>query len=92
MDNPDMADILSVVSSAGRATMGNIFRQGRKQRGQGKKGNGRQGLGKATTSSVAVPAKIKISQLLPKDTGDYYYYKVWNCCKDEFTYSLPREV
>ena len=66
MDNPNMADILSVVSNIGRATKRQLLRQDRKHRKKGRN----------TTNSVAVPAAIKISQLLPADTGDYYYYQV----------------
>ena len=66
MDNPKMADILSVVSDVGRATKSRHYSQDRKQR--------KQGRNKA--SSVAVPTAVKIGQLLPAETGDYCYYQV----------------
>ena len=56
-------DILSVLEQVNTANKRKLARnQGRKK-------------GRADSSTVAVPMNVMISQLLPKDTSDYFYYQ-----------------
>merc|ERR1712127_1020165 len=58
-----LVDILSVLEQVNTANKRKLARnQGRKK-------------GRADTSTVAVPMNVMISQLLPKDTSDYFYYQ-----------------
>ena len=65
-DNANLAGLLSVVNQVRKRQL----KLTRKQKKAKKNGTPR-----ATTSSVAVPSSIKLSQMIPSDTQYYYYYQ-----------------
>lgn len=63
-DNGNLKDILSVASQARRAQV-----KARKMR------NNKNSKGRAVGDGVALPADLRLSQMIPSDRTEYYYYQ-----------------